>query len=338
VRLNAALNFFPPMSTTATPSTLSVRVLAKRAEAEGICSLELVSADGRELPAFSAGSHIDLHLPNGLVRQYSLCNHPEERHRYVVAVLRDPGSRGGSAAVHELLQEGDVLPISAPRNHFHLVPAQHTILLGGGIGVTPILCMAERLAQTHAHFEMHYCTREPLRTAFQQRIAASSFASRVSYHFDSGAPEQKLDARTTLGSPDAGKHLFVCGPNGFMDWIVGTARELGWAEDNIHREYFAAADLDTSSDGSFQVRIASNGAVLTVQKDESITQVLEANGFDLPLSCEQGVCGTCLTRVLEGEIDHRDMFLTDAERARNDQFTPCVSRAQTGCQTLVLDL
>lgn len=326
------------MSTTATPSTLSARVLAKRTEAEGICSVELVSADGRELPRFSAGAHIDLHLPNGLVRQYSLCNHPEERHRYLVAVLRDPHSRGGSAAVHDLVQEGDVLQISAPRNHFDLVPAQHSILLGGGIGVTPILCMAEQLAQSNAPFEMHYCTREPSRTAFQHRIAAASFASRVSYHFDNAAPEQKLEAQAVLGRPDAGRHLFVCGPNGFMNWIIDTAKELGWAEDHIHREYFAAGALDTSSDGSFQVRIASNGAVLTVQKNETITQVLEANGFDLPLSCEQGVCGTCLTRVLEGEIDHRDMFLTDAERARHDQFTPCVSRAQAGCQTLVLDL
>lgn len=326
------------MSTTTTLSPLWVRVLAKRAEAEGICSLELVDVDGRELPPFSAGSHIDLHLPNGLVRQYSLCNHPEERHRYLVAVLRDPSSRGGSSAVHELLKEGDVLQISEPRNHFHLVPAQYAILLGGGIGVTPILCMAERLRQTNVQFEMHYCTREPSRTAFQARIAASSFADRVHYHFDSGAPEQKLDARTTLGTPEAGKHLFVCGPNGFMDWIIGTARELGWSDDNIHREYFAAAEVDTSFDGSFQIKIASTGAVLTVQKNQTITQVLEADGFNLPISCEQGVCGTCLTRVLEGAIDHRDMFLTDAERAQNDQFTPCVSRAKTGCKTLVLDL
>ncbi|WP_077033354.1 PDR/VanB family oxidoreductase [Pelomonas sp. KK5] len=326
------------MPDSATPSLLTVRVLNKRIEAQGICSLELVAADGRQLPAFSAGAHIDLHLPNGLVRQYSLCNAPDERQRYLVAVLRDPNSRGGSAAVHEQLEQGDVLQISEPRNHFQLVPTEHAILLGGGIGITPILCMAERLAQTHAQFEMHYCTREPACTAFQPRIAASSFAERVSYHHDNGSPEQKLDARVTLGFPETGKHLFVCGPQGFMDWVIGTARELGWAEGNIHREYFAAAAVDTSADDGFQIKIASTGAVLMVQKDQAVTQVMEAHGVSVAISCEQGVCGTCLTRVLEGNIDHRDVFLTDAERARNDQFTPCVSRAQPGCRMLVLDL
>lgn len=317
---------------------LNVRIKARKEEAEGVCSLELIDIEGRELPAFSAGAHIDLHLPNGLVRQYSLCNNSDERDRYVVAVLRDASSRGGSATVHDKLMQGDVLQISEPRNHFQLVPASRVILFGGGIGITPILCMAEKLSQTGTQFELHYCTREPSRTAFKERLENSAFADRVCFHLDNGPREQKLDAAATLGSPEEGKHLFVCGPNGFMDWIIGTARELGWSDENIHREYFAAAQVDTSTDDMFNVRIASTGATLAVSKDQTIIQVLEANGFGVPVSCEQGVCGTCLTGVLEGDIEHRDMFLTDAEKSASDQFTPCVSRAKPGCRLLVLDM
>jgi len=317
---------------------LSVRIQTRKEEAEGVCSLELIDVEGRDLPAFSAGAHIDLHLPGGLVRQYSLCNNADEKHRYIVAVLRDDASRGGSAAVHDKLTQGDVLQISEPRNHFQLVPASRVILFGGGIGITPILCMAERLSQTSTQFDLHYCTREPSRTAFKDRLEKSAFADRVHFHHDSGPSEQKLDAAATLGSPEKGTHLFVCGPNGFMDWIINTARELGWSDENIHREYFAAAPIDTSTDDTFQVRIASTGATHTVSKDQTIIQVLESNGFGVPVSCEQGVCGTCLTRVLEGDIEHRDMFLTDSEKAANDQFTPCVSRAKAGCRVLVLDM
>jgi len=204
-----------------------VRVQRKQTEAEDICSLELVDPQGRALPSFSAGSHIDVHLPNGVVRQYSLCNPPTEHHSYLIAVLRDPASRGGSQAVHELVNEGDVIQISEPRNHFELVPAQHAVLLGGGIGITPILCMAERLAQTQGSFELHYCTRSPSRAAFTARIGASAVADRVSFHHDDGDAAQKLDAARVLAAPAPGKHLFVCGPNGFMGW-TSTAR-AAWA-------------------------------------------------------------------------------------------------------------
>jgi vanillate O-demethylase ferredoxin subunit len=324
-------------SMSATP-LLDVQIRRKRQEADEICSLELVDPQGRTLPQFSAGSHIDIHLPNGLVRQYSLCNPPTERDSYLIAVLRDPASRGGSAAVHALLNEGDTLKISEPRNHFQLVPAEHAVLLGGGIGITPVLCMAERLTQADASFELHYCSRSPSRTAFKSRIEASPFATRSTFHFDDGNASQKLDIKATLGTPAAGKHLFVCGPTGFMEWVISGARGLGWAEDHIHREYFAAAPVDTSGDGSFEVRIASTGITLQVAKDQAVTTVLANHGFEVPTSCEQGVCGTCLVRVLEGEIEHRDMFLTEDEQNAHDQFTPCVSRARAGCRRLVLDL
>ncbi|SCZ21059.1 MULTISPECIES: PDR/VanB family oxidoreductase [unclassified Pseudomonas] len=315
---------------------IDVVVTRKRREAEGIYSFELAAIDRRPLPAFSAGSHIDVHLPNGLVRQYSLCNHPEERHRYLLGVLLDPASRGGSQAMHEQVHEGSRLRISEPRNLFPLEHAAgDSVLFAGGIGITPILCMAERLARIGALFELHYCGRSAERMAFIDYIRHSPFADRVHIHVDDGEDSQRLDTARVLSMPAADRHLYVCGPTGFMEHVLGTAREQGWAEAQLHREYFTAA-VPTGEAGGFEVQLASSGRCLQVPADRSVAQVLLEAGIDIPLSCEQGICGTCLTRVLEGEPDHRDMFLTDAERARNDQFTPCCSRARSA--RLVLDL
>lgn len=317
-------------------TSLQVRVQRKSQEAEGIVALELVSADGRPLPGFGAGSHIDVHLPNGLVRQYSLCNSAAERHRYRIAVLREPTSRGGSAAVHDLVKEGDVLTISAPRNHFALHDAPRSLLLAGGIGVTPILCMAQRLATWGADFEMHYCTRSPARTAFREEIAASAFADKVHLHHDDGAEAQKLRVAELLKTPEPGTQIYVCGPGGFIDHVVNTAKANGWPAQQIHLEYFAAAAQDTSGDQPFEVKLTSSGQTYRIRKDQTIVQALRAEGVEIMVSCEQGVCGTCITRVLEGVPDHRDCYLTDDERAANDQFTPCCSRSKT--PLLVLDL
>ncbi|MHC8308688.1 PDR/VanB family oxidoreductase [Pseudomonas sp. GT1P32] len=316
---------------------IEVVVTRKRREAEGIFSLELAAVDRRPLPAFSAGSHIDVHLPNGLVRQYSLCNHPAENHRYLLGVLLDPASRGGSKAMHEQVQEGSRLRISEPRNLFPLQPAAGgSVLFAGGIGITPILCMAERLAQIGAAFELHYCARSTDRMAFIEYLRHSTFADRVHVHVDDGEDAQRLDAVRVLSMPATDRHLYVCGPNGFMEHVLGTARALGWAEAQLHREYFVGAAVPASEAGDFEVQLASSGRCLQVPAHRSVAQVLLEAGIDIPLSCEQGICGTCITRVLEGEPEHRDMFFTDAERARNDQFTPCCSRARSA--RLVLDL
>lgn len=319
-------------------STLSVRVARKAMEAADICSLELVAVEeGVPLPAFSAGSHVDVHLPGGLTRQYSLCNDPKETHRYLIGVLRDPASRGGSQALHDQVQEGQVLQISAPKNHFPLAhDAKHSLLLAGGIGVTPILCMAERLANTGADFEMHYCTRSIERTAFRERIAASSFADQVQFHFDDGAAGQKLNMATLLSAPQAGCHVYVCGPKGFMDAVLATARDKGWPESQLHCEFFAAEVAKSETDAAFEVRLASSGRIIPVAKDQTVTKALSAAGVGIQTSCEQGVCGTCLTRVLEGVPDHKDKYLTPEEQAANDQFLPCCSRAKTA--QLVLDI
>jgi vanillate O-demethylase ferredoxin subunit len=317
--------------------TLQVRVAAKAVEAQDIVTLELVATDGKALPAFAAGSHVDVTLPNGITRQYSLCNDPQETHRYLIGVLRDPASRGGSQAAHDLVQEGDVLQISAPKNHFPLAhEAKKSLLLAGGIGVTPILCMAERLAITGADFEMHYATRAPERTAFRQRIAASGFADRVQFHYDNGEAAQKLDLQALLAAPQAGTHLYVCGPKGFMDAVLATARAQGWPEDQLHYEFFGAEVAKSDSDAGFEIKLASSGRIVLVPKDQTVTQALAAAGVEIMMSCEQGVCGTCLTRVLEGVPDHKDSYLTPEERAANDQFLPCCSRSKT--PQLVLDL
>lgn len=314
-----------------------VRVVRKTIEALDICTFELVDANGGALPPFAAGAHIDVEVKPGLVRQYSLCNDPAESHRYLIGVLRDPKSRGGSVGMHTGVDEGALINISAPKNHFALAhEAGRSLLLAGGIGVTPILCMAERLSSTGADFRMHYCTRSKDRTAFFGRIQDSAFADRVHFHFDDGAPDQKADLAALLATPEAGTHLYVCGPGGFLDAVTSTARRLGWAESNIHFEYFSAPVDAAAPSGAFEVQIASSGRVIPVAADRSVLLALADAGIELPYSCEQGVCGTCLTRVIDGTPDHRDAYLTDAEKAKNDQFLPCCSRARS--PRLVLDL
>jgi vanillate O-demethylase ferredoxin subunit len=316
---------------------LTVRVARKADEATDICTFELVDVGGRPLPPFSAGAHIDVHLPNGLTRQYSLCNDPAERHRYLIGVLRDPATRGGSKAMHDLVNEGDLLQISAPRNHFPLAHgSRRSVLLAGGIGVTPILCMAERLASDGAAFEMHYCSRSRDRMAFHDRIAASAFASHVRFHFDDRAAEQRLDIAALLAAPEAGLHLYVCGPKSFMDAVLGTARAQGWPEAQLHYEYFTAALTPSAEASSFHVKVASSGRIVPVPADRTVVEALADVGIVIPTSCCQGVCGTCMTRVLDGIPDHKDLYLSPEEQAQNDQFAPCCSRSKS--TLLVLDL
>lgn len=317
-------------------STLSVCVQKRTDEAEGICSFDLVAEDGTALPAFTAGAHIDVHVSPGLVRQYSLCNDPAERNRYKIAVLREPQSRGGSTGMHAQVHEGQRLTIGTPRNHFALVPARHSLLLAGGIGITPILAMARTLHAQGDSFEMHYCGRSAARMAFRGELAAAPFAQAVHVHTDDGAAGQRLDTRQLLARPEPGTHLYVCGPAGFMDHVLATARDCGWPEERLHREYFAAAPVDTSGDGAFEVQLSRTGTRCEVPAGKTVLEVLLAQGVDMPFSCESGVCGTCLTSVLDGTPDHRDSYLTEAERAAGTQFLPCCSRSKS--PVLVLDL
>lgn len=316
--------------------TLPVRVARKTAEAQDIAGFELVAADGAALPAFSAGAHIDVQLPRGLLRPYSLCSDPRETQCYRIAVLREPASRGGSLAMHAL-KEGDALEISAPRNHFALASqASEHLLLAGGIGITPIVCMAEQLASAGARFELHYATRSASRTAFLAHLRDAAYAGCVHIHHSHGAAMQRLDLAAVVAQPRAGRHLYVCGPAGFIDAALAAAHAAGWPPETLHREYFAAPATAPAEQGAFEVQINSTGAVIRVAPDQSVIAALAAAGIQRPVSCEQGVCGTCLTGVLDGQPEHRDVYLTDEEHARGDCFTPCCSRALS--PRLVLDL
>ncbi|MEJ6782603.1 PDR/VanB family oxidoreductase [Aminobacter sp. Piv2-1] len=314
---------------------LRLHIASKRICAEGIAALDLVSPDGTELPAFTAGSHIDLYLPGRFTRQYSLRNDPRERHRYAIGVLREPGGRGGSACVHDRLNAGDLIETSLPRNAFALdETAPFSLLLAGGIGVTPILAMAHRLSALGQDFEFHYCARSAGRMAFRNEIETTLFADKVRFHLDDGPTAQLLDLDRLLARRPEGAHLYACGPSGFLDAVIARAKPA-WPAEAVHREYFAnTAPKPSSGDQPFTVRLAREGRSFEVAPGRSIVEVLSENGIDIPVSCEQGICGTCVTRVILGEPDHRDLVLTDKQRV--DHMTPCCSRARSA--ELVLDL
>jgi vanillate O-demethylase ferredoxin subunit len=310
--------------------------------AAGIRVFELVPLDGKPLPSYTAGAHVDVHLPAGLVRQYSLCTRAQQNDAYVIAVQNAADSRGGSRAMHAL-QVGDTLRVEGPRNHFPLADdARHSVLLAGGIGITPLLCMAEWLSQTQASFELHYCVRDRTRAAFLDRLDAPPLRGRCTLYTDDAPADGRIDFDRVLRDPSPGSHLYVCGPAGFMEHALAAAKQAGWQDSHLHREYFSApipaadASGNPTAQHAFSVRLARSGKVVCVNERQTVVQALAGHGVHVETSCEQGVCGTCLTRVLAGAPDHRDLYLTDEERARNDQFLPCCSRSLS--DELVLDL
>lgn len=298
--------------------------------------LELVPLAGESLPAFEAGAHIDLHLDNGLIRQYSLCNDPLERDRYEIGVLLEDKSRGGSRYIYESIKVGDELEISEPRNLFPLSCEQESaLLLAGGIGITPLIAMAETLIAKNIDFELYYFTRGNEYIAFKDRLNEERFAGKIHFiHKDNVETAALLSE--ILAEPKISKELYTCGPNGFMDAVFDIALSKGWNQTNMHKEIFQVEEIDQSVNKSFKVKIASTGEVIEIPEDKSITEVLEDNGYYISVSCEQGICGTCVTYILEGEAEHHDQFLSDYERNVQKVFTPCCSRAKT--EMLVLDI
>lgn len=319
-----------------TPATVRVRVANIRDEADDIRSIALVSADGAPLPPTSPGAHIDVHLRDGLVRQYSLTNGPGETGAYHVCVRLAPDSRGGSIAMYDL-SEGATLAVSAPRNHFPLhAAARHHLLLAGGIGVTPLLSMARHLQGSGGSFALHYFTRSPAATAFQETLSADEYAGRVNFHYALEPESVRAVLEELLRERPEGAHLYVCGPARFMQ-LVHEAAAVAWPPEAVHSEHFAADPAAGAGPrAAFEVTLARSGGTFQVPADASILQLLGDIGVEVESSCEQGVCGTCLTRVLEGEPDHRDVFLTDAERKSGDKMLVCVSRAKS--RHLVLDI
>lgn len=304
-------------------------------EAEGIFSLALAWPDGADLPAYAPGAHIDLALPNGITRSYSLCGDPADRKCYVVAVGLDAASRGGSAYIHAQLRVGQMLTVSGPRNHFPLVQdAPMVVLIAGGIGITPLFCMARQLSQQGRPYAMHYAARNPQRMAFLPGLKALQGA--VHAHFDdtAGGP---LDVAAIFARYAKGTHFYCCGPLPMLAAFETAASAAGVAEDCVHVEYFTAKPQDKAgAESSFTVVLGRSGGEFTIPADKSILDVLTAGGIKIESSCQDGICGTCEVKVLEGMPDHRDSVLTKAEQAAGKSMMVCVSRCQGA--RLVLDL
>jgi vanillate O-demethylase ferredoxin subunit len=313
-----------------------VIVAKKFNEAHNMASFELVDPKGAELPAFSAGSHIDVTIPGGLVRQYSLCNSSSERHRYLIGVWRDANSRGGSKALHDVVKEGDTLQVGPPRNRFRVPKStKQAVLLARGIGMTPILSIADHLKSRDIPFELHYVFALMSPGAFASKIKDSSFADNTKYYIEDSQQSAVLDPVAVLAGQPEDTQLFICGADWWQDPIIKTAKQKGWPEQRIHVERFTAKVPAALLDKVFDVKIASTGATFKIPGDKSVTAFLEEKGVKIPTSCEQGMCGTCKVKVLEGEADHRDKRLSPEQR-QEGFFLACVSRAKG--DLLVLDL
>lgn len=314
---------------------LRLQVRAIRLEAAGIHSFELSDPDGARLPAFEAGAHVDVHLPAGAVRSYSLAGDPLERSRWTLGVLREARGRGGSRAMHDTVRVGDVLDLGMPRNAFALRDADHVVLIAGGIGVTPLKSMAHVLAAQGRSFELHYCARSAGHAAFTRELQEIVPAGRLFLHFDGGEPSRGLDIDALLAQHKEGTHLYYCGPAGFMDACARASAH--WPAGTVHFEHFKAPEPKAPAaacDGSFEVKLARSGVTIKVEPDQSIVRAIELTGRSLPTSCLSGLCGACKVDYLEGEVEHNDFILDDEEKKRC--LTTCVSRAKSG--TLVLDL
>ncbi|KIU45456.1 MULTISPECIES: PDR/VanB family oxidoreductase [Bradyrhizobium] len=312
------------------------QVLVKRIgyEAERIHSYELIAPTGSELAPFTAGSHIDLHLPNGMIRSYSLLNDQRERHRYVIAVNKDAESRGGSSFVHDTVRVGEIMTISLPRNNFALCEeAEHSVLIAGGIGITPLLSMIRRLEALGRPWDLYYAARTRAAAAFLDELGA--FRSDASLHvdFDDARAGRVFDLAAIVRSAPADAHLYCCGPVPMLAAFETVTADR--PADHVHVEYFKAREAP-ATEGGFAVRLARSNRTIAVEPGKTILDALLDAGIAANYACTEGVCGTCETRVLEGIPDHRDQFLSEEEQATNRSVMICCSGAKSGM--LVLDL
>jgi vanillate O-demethylase ferredoxin subunit len=314
---------------------IRVRVLDRKYEAERVVSVLLGPMPGNSLPAFEAGAHIDLHLADGIVRPYSLANDPGEPDRYLLGILREEASRGGSAQIHDSVEVGTELTIGTPRNLFPLAEdAGYSLLLAGGIGITPLLSMAHRLDSMGKRFDLHVCSRAANRVPFTEALQRSRFAQSVHLHLDDGPKEQLVDLDSLLKGRASHSHVYICGPSGFINHARSIAEKNGWPSESIHVEHFDASPELTG--GAFRVVLASSGRELMVPANRTLADVLIEHGVPLSKLCDKGICGTCITAVREGIPDHRDLYQSDEQKAANTHITPCCSRSLTA--RLVLEL
>jgi phthalate 4,5-dioxygenase reductase subunit len=307
-----------------------VRVTRAERVADGIKLFELRDPAGAALPTYAPGAHIPVQVPSGAMRNYSLCSDPAQPDRYVIAVKREEGGRGGSASLVDAVHEGDTLHVGPPANLFELVEAPGYIFVAGGIGITPILAMIHAVRR-RAPFRLYYLTRSAATTAFLPELTAPDLAGHVTIHHDEGDPDRAFDLWPVFEEPTR-DHIYCCGPRGLMDAVRDMTGH--WPASAVHFEDFGS-DLvrPRADDVPFTVRLARSGAELTVPVGITIMEVMRAHGLRVASSCESGTCGTCKTAVLEGEPDHRDMVLSPSER--KGSIMVCVSRAKT--PLLVLD-
>lgn len=307
------------------PDTRALRVHAVRWEADTVLSYELRSPDGAPLPPFEAGAHLDLHLPAGLVRSYSLCNDPAESHRYVVGINRDAQSRGGSSWIHDNLHAGHMLQVSAPSNNFPLVEdAETSVLVAGGIGITPVLSMVRRLAALGRDWRLHLAVRTRSQAAFLEEIGtlAGDRPDRVRLHVDDENDGHVLDLASVVAELPSDAHVYCCGPLPMLEAFEKATSDLDPARSHV--EYFSARDA-AATEGGYVVELVQSGTTLTVQEGATILDTLLKAGIDVPYSCTEGICGTCETRVVSGAPDHRDMVLSDQEKEDGDVMMICCS-------------
>lgn len=313
---------------------LELVVHGRRMVADGVVELDLRAPGGAALPPFEAGSHVDVLATEGVIRQYSLCNDPAETHRYALGVLLDRRTRGGSAAMHGW-RTGDRVRVGKPRNNFPLRPGSGpAVLVAGGIGITPLKAMMHALWRGDREFSLHYFARSRAHAAFLSEFQQSPFAGLVHCHFDDEGGTLPLPHSALRPHPQA--RVYICGPGGFIERVQQDARAAGVAEDALHVEHFAAQAALPENAGEFTVEAVRSGLSVSVRRDQTISQALEQAGVHVLVSCEQGLCGTCLTPVLGGVPDHRDDYLSPEEKASNATMTICCSRSCT--PVLSLDL
>ena len=312
-----------------------LRVTRMEWAATGVLEVELRDSEGHELPPYTPGAHLDLKLPNGLIRSYSLKGDPDRRDRYVVGVGLDAATRGGSDYVHRTLRVGDMLPVDGPRNHFQLDEhADRTVLIAGGIGVTPMVCMARRLSKLGRDCRFHYAVRSADRAAFLDELKGLNIDLRLHLDDQAGGP---LDMAKALNGAGPGTHAYCCGPAGMMAAFEAATAE--WDPDCVHVEYFTPKEIPVAvgdEGGAVTVDCRRSGKTVEVPAEQSIAEALRAAGISIETSCEDGICGTCETRVLEGTPLHRDSVLTKKEQEAGRTMMICVSRCRG--DRLVLDL
>lgn len=316
---------------------LTLRVRSVTYEAEGILSFDLVDPQGATLPPFEAGAHIDIKTPGGLSRRYSLCNAPGNVDHYRIAVLHAPNSRGGSRAMHERVRPGDLLEVSGPHNFFSLnLRADHTLLLAGGIGITPLMAMMKQLEQLGKSYELHYCTQTPQRTAFMHQLTSQVAVGRVHIHHDHGDPSRSLDIAGLLKTHQPGSQVYFCGPTGFMKAVEAATEH--WPREAVHCEYFGAEPLPTpvnhSGGKSLEIQLNKSQRTIMVDPVQTILQALREAQVACESSCESGLCGACKVDYSAGEIEHNDYVLNEQER--KSQVLICCARVLQG--PVVLEL